>query len=1093
MRKELNRNPWVGPQSYPITKGGNTSFSFCGRSDDIFNFSRLIRENNIVTLYGRSGVGKTSLLNAGIYPRLTAERFLPIILRLGQKDKEKSIQYYIKDYLECIESDLQCSRINDSFPDETDDSFLCELLCCFRFKSEEHELCPLLIFDQFEELLRWRFDETKILLQQIDYLISNLQWIPNRPDFRFVITIREDDLYLLEDCLDNCYLYSFRNCRYRLRPLDYKNAEEVITIPGEEYLPTNEEREELIKKIIQLSTTSEDGAISTITLSIVCSMLYDDMLSKGQKKLSLKNYIDNKGELIKDDLFEKYYDDVTKDLKQRDLVREFIEDKLVMSERRVAVPKKYAIDNRIDEDDLNQLIHSSKKLLNETSDERIELIHDAFCPVLSKMKAQREVKKIELLREKELLERNRLYELQSRFVSEKALSLCEEGDSYLARLLALEAIKKTKTVEAETALKKAYYCRIAKLKDAVGVISTTFSPDGTYVVTADSNGTINILETNTGYVYATLKGHVSFINSVQYSKDGKLLVSASSDTLVKIWNLSTCRNLYTLKGHNHAVNCSCFSPNADRVVSGSSDGTVRVWDVKNGDCIRVLKHGKSAVRSVAFRPDGKVILAESKENISVWDALKYVRLYSIPLLKEDGDINAKISVLFSGWENGKLVFSNDSRFFLFKEKRHEISIWDANNYQCVRTVSIGKKYEFLTAGFSSDNSIITVSNNPVQPICSTYVKKGSLNPIIDFNLMLSSPVALSADCKKISVTSHNTFNLIDITLNPNIEVHTSPIPTTGRKFNYTNAVYSPDGKCIILILDNIYILDANSFETIKIIRMRDAIVNSVIFSPDGKYMISSSSDRYIYIWELPTYHLINTIEGHEGMIYSVSFSPQGNTFISGGEDRYVRVWDFAKKKCLKAMKAHKGVVQSVSYSPDGKQFVSASEDKTIRIWNSKSFKTVAILNVDSPVSYVSYGIDSSVLFSASYKLFQVWNDEKCVLKRTDFGELVGISPDRKKAFFKSIGRIENSWIEISNIIQVVDLSTFVCVVSLKGHSENVNSISVHPYDNTIVSTSDDNSLKIWKCHTLQELVDKTEKQFASRPLTSEERKKYYLD
>ena len=136
MRKELNRNPWVGPQSYPITKSVNSSFSFCGRSDDIFNFTRLIRENNIVTLYGRSGVGKTSLLNAGVYPRLAAECFLPIILRLGQKDKGKSIQYYIKDNLERIVTDLRCStnRIHESFPDEADESFLCELLCSFRFK-----------------------------------------------------------------------------------------------------------------------------------------------------------------------------------------------------------------------------------------------------------------------------------------------------------------------------------------------------------------------------------------------------------------------------------------------------------------------------------------------------------------------------------------------------------------------------------------------------------------------------------------------------------------------------------------------------------------------------------------------------------------------------------------------------------------------------------------------------------------------------------------------------------------------------------------------------------------------------------------------
>lgn len=1040
MRKELNRNPWVGPQSYPITKSGNSSFSFCGRSDDIFNFTRLIRENNIVTLYGRSGVGKTSLLNAGIYPRLTAERFLPIILRLGQKDKGKSIQYYIKDYLERIESDLQCSsRINESFPDETDESFLCKLLCSFRFKSKEQELCPLLIFDQFEELLRWRYDETKILLQQIDYLTSNLQWIPNRPNFRFVITIREDDLYLLEDCLDNCYLYSFKNCRYRLRPLDYKNAEEVITIPGEEYLPTNEEREELIKKIIQLSTNSEDGAISTITLSIVCSMLYDDMISAGQKRLSLKNYIDDKGELIKDDLFEKYYDDATKDLKQRDRVREFIEDKLVMSERRVAVPKKYAID-KIDKEDINQLIHSSKKLLNETSDERIELIHDAFCPVLAKKKVKRELEKEKSLREEEQKERNRLYEIQSLFLAEKINSLVADGDSYKAQLLALEALPKDIEKPDRPIVNEA----VESFRKAVGC-------DTIIIHTPYTGWKIN-------------RYHISFV------EDGRYIISNEND-IIQCWNVYTGELLKSYRIKNYSSlgrNCSSVSLDGSLCAFNNFNNIFILEIPSFEDKLSISIEGE--VFDLVFSSDSRRLAivtcvggAEPQIKIIVYDFDKEEihdiwnnnRVGLCPKIKISPNFNY-IAILRNKTFGVKKI-NNDSIFTC------KLSSLPVKQF----VFSPNEKYVAILA-----NDIIYMLDIENKKVTQLYNRNRN-NNTVPFKI---GPLVFSEDSSHIGFYADGILKIIDIEKRKETIINEKGL-LLSMSFNRDNSqiAYILREKIVIKRIVPVesdvspfYNYD-NSWQKIK-------ISNDLRFSA----CVQINKDTIVNDSKSKSTYEIKS----DKRIVSVDFSPFGDYLLTATEDGYIRTWNLNDKSFSNSfIECHDRVI-IVSYSNDGKYAVSISKDGMVIIWDIKSTSSVSSFRINEKVNEL-YSIklfsDNKRMLIANRTSIYIWDVEQkeIIVSMKDVSICNAVlSPDEK--FVVTIG--DNGPINIWSI------ST----------CKKVDNIEVKYYEPVKTMLFSDKQLvvytttNVYKYSLLQYLMDEVRNRFTKVNLSDEDIKKYYL-
>ncbi|KIM38372.1 hypothetical protein M413DRAFT_420490 [Hebeloma cylindrosporum] len=154
-------------------------------------------------------------------------------------------------------------------------------------------------------------------------------------------------------------------------------------------------------------------------------------------------------------------------------------------------------------------------------------------------------------------------------------------------------------------------------------------------------------------------------------------------------------------------------------------------------------------------------------------------------------------------------------------------------------------------------------------------------------------------------------------------------------------VFSPDGKHIISGSENgtISIWDAEIGEIVTgPLKEHTEQVNAIGISPDGKYIISGSRDKTICIWDAKTGDaMIAPLKGHTGSVLSVIFSPDGKHIISCSNDHTIRIWDAKTGKVVNGpLKGHTNPVTCVAFSQDGKHIMSSAWDKTIRIWDAET-------------------------------------------------------------------------------------------------------------------------------------------------------------
>lgn len=432
-------NPWLGLKMY---EEGQTIY---GRTDDINALAQNILFNVQTVIYGKSGIGKSSILHAGIYPILRQNGLFPVDIRLVHNQPKRSYNSQIWERVVDSLGHLCKERLTSEGFKETvrDIKGRCEELAP---KSEKESLWemfhrnafydadgqrikPVLVFDQFEEIFTREQDKGKMLdfFDELAGLINNVPpehmfcvnaekrecsdeekfvaddglldvgydtTISNyikESNFHVILCLREDFLFHLERNIANIPL--LKHNRYCLKPLNGEQAASVIMEPSPG-LVAGDVAKEIISKITGVPVVDVDldnGAnleVDSAILSLFLSELYK------RKPIGSKSIDRSLVFELGDNIIQDFYEQTMSSISQ-DFVK-VLEDTLITQDGR---RDNAFVSNIVGEPEdpirvreLNLL--KEQRLIHEfpwnKEGLRVEFMHDVLCDTIVRRKKERE-------------------------------------------------------------------------------------------------------------------------------------------------------------------------------------------------------------------------------------------------------------------------------------------------------------------------------------------------------------------------------------------------------------------------------------------------------------------------------------------------------------------------------------------------------------------------------------------------------------------------------------------------------------------------------------------------------------------------------
>ncbi|WP_413163680.1 AAA family ATPase [Capilliphycus salinus ALCB114379] len=886
-------------------------------------------QHKLTVIYGQSGVGKSSIIRAGLVPALQnfsieARQVVPILLRTYNsfaKELEKKLltdQFAPPSEAETPGEDSETPPSGGN-TNHSNQEAIENILLQLKANANRNKI-TILIFDQFEEFF---FAYPRQKSRRIFFEV--LRDCLNLPYVKVIISVRDDYLhYLLEgvrlidfeiinnDILNKYILFYLGNFTRK----EAYNVIKSLTDRSHFFL-----EDALIQALVN-DLSSELGEVRPIELQVVGAQLQAEDIT------TLAEY-EQKGP--KQKLVERFLEEVIQDCGREhqqaaNLILYLLTDehntrplktRSEITEELKAEVGKAAVDYQLDL--ILYILAQSGLVSREIVDgtEFYQLVHDYLA---------------DFIQQKHRLDRDAAFEK----LQQKNKELEEDVDIYSR--LAKETERRRKAEKRSRQLERimagfagvllagfAFFALAQKRQEAQARIDEVQSAQDSLIslIVADQNDQIGILQATLVIGERIQQTQASqeqeneiaqgfrklFDNSLHernrleqndsvlaatYSPDGEMIATAGNEKVIKLWSQDGIfiRNLIDSTfnsqplSHEDGILGLSFSPDGQTIASASRDTTVKLW-TRNGQRLKTLIGHESVVTSVVFSPDGRQIASASADGT--------------------------------------------------------IKLWDVENGTEIKTIN-AHKGGVLDVKFSPDGQIIASS--------------GSFDPTVK----LWKP---------------------DGTRLKTLRGHCQSVQQTEECIGVYEVSFSPNGSILASASGDrtVKLWNVQTGKEIGTLKGHNSDVLGVSFSPDGQTIASSSRDRTVKLWNKDG-AILQTFSGHKHDVWTVSYSPDSEMIASASSDNMVKLWDRNSNPLDQILQAHSLAVNDISFSGNGDIIATASNDKTVRVWDTKTQNLLQnseneplILPQEKEVRWVSLSPDGKTLatVNTSEATINLWN------------------------------------------------------------------------------------------------------------------------
>jgi WD40 repeat protein len=1059
--------PYLGLMPY----GEEQAAFFFGRERDTGLIADNLIAYQLTLLYGPSGVGKSSILGAGVAPLLRDPAVedlsshrppLVVILSSWRDDPLSRLDAAVRGAARQIGIELESKSPSEPLRESV----------ARWSRTIGSDL--YFIFDQFEEYFLYHADRDDRFAVELGEALGDARLAAH-----FLIAIREDALASLDRFQGR--IPSLFDNYYRLEHLRVDEARRAIIGPLEEYNRRGGEAEpvqielSLIDDVLaqvragqvvvesagvgRVTARPESGGIETAHLQLVMTRLWTAERATGSSLLgrSTLQALGGAAAIVRSHLDDSMgaLDATAQDLAAavfRQLVTpsgtkiaHSAEDLAIYAD---ATPAALSLVlERLCEGDL-RILRPVPPAPDHPRNPRYEIFHDALASAVLDWRTRHEQGAREAATQSELdaahrqVRRERRHRIFLTLVAVVLLGLLVATVGFFlhSRNETRARQNESRARQADNLANKALVDLPANPTVAGREVLDAWNTDHTATVQSALRRIAPEVK-----VERALVGHTGPLNGATFSPDGTTILTMSDDGTGRLWDAASGRQIGApLTGHTSAVVAGRFTPDGSLVVTASFDNTIGVWNAHDGSSVRTLQQPSDGmIDDIAVGPDSHSVAVANHDGSATWWDLK---------------TGAEITTVHPGAAVYRVAFLPDGGSFVTADGNGTVKVWLPSGELLMQEPNATKGWASALA-VSPDGNLIAFGNGGGAVFLWRWragLTASRLSPV-DSSFQPVGALRFSPDSRELVATASKFGYLWQL---PEPGGRADAGVELGGHVDWVNdAAFSPDGQFVVTASsdDTAVVHDAQTGVWLGQLRGHGSAIATVDVGPDGR-ILTASNDGTARLWDAPA---TTAFRGHESWVVAFAINAAGSRIVSGSADNTVRVWDPTGRQVaeLKDGDTWLGFVTTVAFHPDGHHVAVAGDTGVVRVWDLDA-------NPDAPVA----------TWTASFKLAQVAFDptgDTLAIGAASGGvhfwkwqqpgePLVSVSVAQSP--MEMAWSPNGHWLATAaadGLVVVWDAATRAKAAVLTGHTGAVAALSFSPDGRHIVSAGFDDTARIW--------------------------------